>query len=224
MEVAIFKEEAEWVSRKIREISRSRQIHRVLNIGSSTLDFQNSDQPHISTYLLSSLHQSGIDICNVDLKSGSGVEIVGDLLNPEIQEKIKQLGFEIVLCTNVLEHVPDLASFAAALEKLVPANGWLIVSVPKIYPYHNDPIDNMYRPSCKDLLSLFPSLIHQDSLEVYSHYTYFSFLIERRAQALRLLVRLALPFYKSSSWLHVVRGLTLLPRRFVVSCVVFKKA
>lgn len=49
--------------------------------------------------------------------------------------------FDLVLCTNVLEHIYDTKSAIKNLKNLLKEKGQLIVSVPFIYPLHDEPID-----------------------------------------------------------------------------------
>lgn len=45
---------------------------------------------------------------------------------------------------------------AANIAAIIPEGGFLIVSVPRVFPYHPNPIDNGFRPSTGDLKRLFP--------------------------------------------------------------------
>lgn len=49
--------------------------------------------------------------------------------------------YDLVLCCNVIEHVFENNKIASNLKKLVKKNGYLIVSVPFIYPLHDEPGD-----------------------------------------------------------------------------------
>ena len=56
----------------------------------------------------------------------------------------------------MLEHLEMPPAVAAQnLLELVPVGGHLIVTVPKVYGYHPDPIDNRYRPAPDELAGLF---------------------------------------------------------------------
>ena len=54
----------------------------------------------------------------------------------QIEEK-----FDLVLCTNVLEHIFDIKPAIKNLHYLLKEKGHLIVSVPFIYPLHDEPLD-----------------------------------------------------------------------------------
>ena len=49
--------------------------------------------------------------------------------------------FDIILCLNVLEHVYDYQLAISNLYKCLEPGGTLIISVPYIYPLHDEPID-----------------------------------------------------------------------------------
>ena len=66
--------------------------------------------------------------------------------------------FDLVLCTSVLEHVTDVHTAAATLRRLTAAGGYLLITVPRSYPPHRSPIDTGYRPTNRDIESLFSDL------------------------------------------------------------------
>ena len=49
--------------------------------------------------------------------------------------------FDLVLCTNVLEHVYETKKAIKNLKSLMKDGGQLLVSVPFIYPLHDEPTD-----------------------------------------------------------------------------------
>lgn len=62
----------------------------------------------------------------------------------------------VVLCSNVLEHLKDKNRFIESLKILTTKKGSiLIVTVPYNFPYHPDPIDNLFRPDLNMLLGYF---------------------------------------------------------------------
>jgi SAM-dependent methyltransferase len=66
--------------------------------------------------------------------------------------------FDLVLCTSVLEHVADVYAAAATLRRLTAAGGYLLITVPRSYPRHRSPIDTGYRPTNREIETLFPDL------------------------------------------------------------------
>ena len=49
--------------------------------------------------------------------------------------------YDLVLCCNVIEHVYENERIVSNLKKLVKKNGHLLISVPFIYPLHDEPGD-----------------------------------------------------------------------------------
>ena len=49
--------------------------------------------------------------------------------------------YDLVICTNVLEHIYDVRTAVNNLYKLVKKDGNIVVSVPFVYPLHDEPED-----------------------------------------------------------------------------------
>lgn len=49
--------------------------------------------------------------------------------------------YPLVLCTEVLEHVPDIDQSFAGLRRLTAPGGWVVLTVPFMYPVHMEPFD-----------------------------------------------------------------------------------
>jgi SAM-dependent methyltransferase len=128
----------------------------VLDVGSSTAEFRTRVQPHIHDEIFAPLEARGVSVVHLDAKDGDGVDVTYDLTDPAIDARAA-LGrwFDAVLCCNLLEHVVDRAVVARAVSTLVAPGGWLIVTVPRRYRRHHDPIDTMYRPMPNELSDLF---------------------------------------------------------------------
>ncbi|MBO0739659.1 MAG: hypothetical protein J2P48_24485, partial [Alphaproteobacteria bacterium] len=60
-----------------------------------------------------------------------------------------------LLCSNLLEHVPEPGQRAWYCLDLLPAGGLVFVTVLHSNSYHRDPIDTMYRPGPAELAELF---------------------------------------------------------------------
>lgn len=128
----------------------------VVELGSSDTLFREVSQPHIARNIHQPLASRGVRVVTTDIKSGEGIEVVGDIFDRSIQETLKTLHPDAVLCCNIFEHVEDRRSFAAACDSLLAPGGFMLVTVPYSYPYHLDPIDTMYRPTPDQILQLFP--------------------------------------------------------------------
>lgn len=130
-------------------------ISPLLNLGSSTRHFREVSQPHIQNNLFAPLEAAGVKVFHSDLKEGDGIDLTGNILDPEVVERLAAMKFKTVLLSNLLEHVTNPAAVANACERIVGAGGHILVTVPKSYPYHPDPIDTLYRPSPEKLAALF---------------------------------------------------------------------
>ncbi|MAV60989.1 MAG: hypothetical protein CMQ83_01335 [Gammaproteobacteria bacterium] len=99
----------------------------ILEIGSGDTTLNQSAEPIFHN--ASSFIQTDIND-NYDHKY---LDITGQI---QIEEK-----FDLVLCANVLEHVFDTTSAIKNLNYLLKEKGHLLVSVPFIYPLHDEPED-----------------------------------------------------------------------------------
>jgi SAM-dependent methyltransferase len=132
-----------------------RGISPLLNLGSSTGHFREIIQPHIERELFAPLREAGVKVVHCDLKKDEGVDFAGDILDPEVRRRLKEMGFKCILLSNVLEHVRDRKEVTAACEEIVGSGGFILATVPSSYPYHADPIDTYYRPSPAELATTF---------------------------------------------------------------------
>ena len=127
----------------------------LLNLGSSTRGFREVEKPYIEHELFDPLRGAGIEIVHSDLKTGDGIDLTGDLLDPDMKSALQARQFRCVLLANLLEHVSDRDAVAAAVEDIVGPGGLILATAPLSYPYHADPIDTRYRPTPEDLAALF---------------------------------------------------------------------
>jgi hypothetical protein len=128
-----------------------------VNIGSSTSEFIDNSQPYIRSHVLNPLSKN-FKIKNIDIKNQIGVDLVADFTTEIGQARIKELNGNLYLISNLLEHIPDYSLGINSIKKMLNKGDILILSGPKSFPYHPDPIDNKFRPSVKELTELF----HQD--------------------------------------------------------------
>jgi hypothetical protein len=130
-------------------------ISPLLNLGSSTGHFRAVIKPHIERELFAPLREGGVGLVHCDLKKDEGVDVAGDILDPEVRRRLKERGFKCVLLSNLLEHVRDREAVTAACEEIVGPGGFILATVPSSCPYHADPIDTYYRPSPAELAAAF---------------------------------------------------------------------
>lgn len=137
---------------KLLEENLPRKAKTALDIGSEGEEYRNIRQPWIKN-LYNYLQNRGVVISTMDLDQESKATIIQDITQP-----IEKLGnFDLVMATHLLEHVPKelIPIVITNIELLVKKGGLLIVSVPYKYPYHERPIDNMWRPTWQELNDIF---------------------------------------------------------------------
>jgi|KBSMisStandDraft_5_1062788.scaffolds.fasta_scaffold213881_2 hypothetical protein len=146
--------EAAFIGARLRDIPIE-HLSPVLNLGSSNAEFRRRTHPHVDREIFFPLEARGARVIHADLKQDDGIDVVGDVYDPVFQEQCRQLRPRTVLCCNILEHVQDARGFADIVSRLVPADGYLVVSVPHSYPFHADPIDTLFRPAPDEVVTMF---------------------------------------------------------------------
>ena len=147
--------EARWIRSAIGRFSPE-EVSPLLNIGSSTLEFRTRRQPWVTSELMAPLEARGIRIVHCDIKNEPGVDLVADLMTDEGLSRLKAVKPKALLCSNLLEHVPDPHRFAERCGQLISPGGIVIATGPYSYHHHRDPIDTMFRPAPEDAAALFP--------------------------------------------------------------------
>lgn len=218
------KEEAEAIADWVKELRLPRGAV-CLNIGSSTAEFRKNAQPHIEALLIQPLVKSGLRIVHCDMKAAEGVDEVGDVLEPKFQQKLRRYDADLLICSNLLEHLTNPQEFATACCQLVKPGGYGLFTVPASYPYHPDPIDTMLRLQPKQLAALLPEweLVRASRIEAGS---YLGDLLEHQDWKKRLVKqmgRVMLPFYRPRRWKPLAHRLLWLFRPFKQSMVLLRK-
>jgi hypothetical protein len=144
-----------------------------INIGSSTSEFVDISQPYIRNFVLNPLSLN-FKILNIDIKSQEGVDLVADFTTPDGQKSIANLNGSLYLISNLLEHIPDYNLGIKSIVELLNTGDVLILSGPKSFPYHPDPIDNKFRPSIKELRHYFENDFEIKDLQIVKSGTVFS--------------------------------------------------
>jgi SAM-dependent methyltransferase len=167
-------EEARWLESVLKNMGPGKDW-TVLDIGSSTEYFRRVDQPYIDYFVFRPLRRLGAKVLHIDSREGEGIDVrydISDPTSPDVAEKIPR--GQIVLCCNLLEHVQDRQMVVRRLHTLTEPGGYLVVTVPHVYRYHEDPIDTMYRPDNVELEALFSGLdfetVHSTVLDVECGY------------------------------------------------------
>jgi SAM-dependent methyltransferase len=226
-------EEAQWVGKVL--IEKTMEGNRILNLGSSTLDSRTKLQPHMEEFIFAPLRDKNVQVVHSDITFDEGVDLQGDFTDPAFIAQLKNMQFDGVMCCNLLEHLEDRSLLISVLKEIIPSNGWLLLTVPKQYPYHLDPIDTMYRPTPSELCLLFPEFEPLLAEEVIArrqigsgnerryHKNYHEQLRENPNLFARLVMRTLLPFYKFKMWKITVNDLKTRMKPFSVSCVFLSK-
>jgi SAM-dependent methyltransferase len=143
----MLKNEAVWFGKAARKIPRD-QINNVLDLGSSSSFFRNIRQPYINRFIFEPLSDRGINVQHTDIDL--------DVTDKNFAKKVGKLGtFNLIFACNLLEHVVNYKKAARQILSIMPEGGYLFVSCPVNFPYHPDPIDNMFRPTLSELAKLF---------------------------------------------------------------------
>ena len=149
----MFVDEARWIQRQLGpEVLRDGA--RVLDLGSSTLEYRTRIQPHIAELIYEPLQMRGCRITSADGKRGEGVDVVVDVTKPGMAGALAGRQFDLVICSNTLQHVSDRGMLVGNAVGAVAPGGLLLMSAPLRYRRTTDPIDNGYRPDVADLVAL----------------------------------------------------------------------
>jgi SAM-dependent methyltransferase len=73
----------------------------------------------------------------LDVEPGPSVDVVGDARNLPFSSG----SMDVVLITQVLEHVPDPVAVIGEIQRVLKPGGTLLLSVPSIFPQHGSPGD-----------------------------------------------------------------------------------
>src|SRR5262245_37749519 len=145
----MFEAESRWVGDRLAAYPTER-LSPLLNIGSSTSEFRERVQPWTVANIFAPLTARGVEVVHLDSRSGPGIDIRADLLDDPDLARVAMRRYRALLCCNVLEHVRDATGFARRCAGLVEPGGVIIVTVPRSYPHHSDPIDTLYRPTPRE--------------------------------------------------------------------------
>jgi hypothetical protein len=214
-------EEAQWLNRHLRQMNPN-DLYPMCNIGSSTEHYRRVEQPYVDKYLFEPARMRNLEIIHVDAKPAAGVDLVGDLADPSFIAQLVQLNVRSVMCCNLLEHVTDRNLIRDAVLSMLKVGGYIIATVPYRFPYHEDPIDTMYRPTIEELVSLFAgTTVHKAAIVRAGGFAYE---MHGNYRALfRMTARAVLPFYRSHRWWANVRRLGEIAAGYKVTCAVLRK-
>ena len=148
----MFHQESQWIIQSLAPLTET--LRKAIDVGAGSDRYARRPQNQ-SVYGFLAQHRIALATLDNDPQStcdyhhdiADGIDLSGVMPS-----------FDLVLCTSVLEHVTDIERAKQNLISLVEPDGYLLVTVPNRYPRHRKPIDNGYRPTARELESLFPEL------------------------------------------------------------------
>lgn len=222
-------EEAKWIGKELLKFSNSETS--ILNIGSSSLEYRKIHQPHIDKHIFQPILKKNFNVTHTDIINTEGVDIVGDLTDPNFLDRLQRKNYDTIICSNLLEHITEKNIIIDAIKKILPSGGIVIITVPLNYPYHLDPIDTMFRPLPSEISLLFNefSIIKEEIVEGKSsrknkvQINYWEQIKSQPKLFIKLIARIFLPFYKTKVWWYTLISFKNIFKPFSVSCVILKK-
>jgi hypothetical protein len=179
--------------------------------------------PHIEENVFSFLESRGCRVIHSDFQKYSGVEVVCDLTNLKSLQFVETLPApRIIVLSNVLEHIPKvcLKKVVSNLRATMSKGDHLIVTVPYRYPYHPDPIDNLFRPSSEELSEIFGNgfdWLERKEIDIGSFKDEFSEMSLKKR--LGRFLRLFWPLQKPKRYFSNMHRLTFLYRKYSSSVI-----
>jgi hypothetical protein len=149
----MLRRESEWIKAVLLDFKSNSQQNIILNIGSSTQEFIDNHQPYQNTNVIEPLKLLG-KVINVDIKEAAGVDLVANFMEKRGRDTLRECNSNIILLSNLLEHVENPYTGLSLITNLQKTGDYLILTGPKRYPYHPDPIDNMFRPTKREIRKL----------------------------------------------------------------------
>lgn len=217
----MFETEAAWLETLLRERAVE-DLSPLLNVGSSTSDFREIEQPWAERRLFAPLRARGVRIIHLDAREGNGIDIKADILSDDDLPRIRTYRPKSILCCNILEHVEDPTALARRCSEIVGPGGLIFVTVPFSYPHHRDPIDTMFRPSPEALARLFEPamMVRGQIIDVGESYCGQ---VKRRPWILfRHISRFPFPFIGFKGWKRSMRKLFWLFNNYKITGALFQ--
>ncbi|MCS6801912.1 MAG: class I SAM-dependent methyltransferase [Chloroflexota bacterium] len=108
---------------------RERKVKRLLDIGCGRRPYEPMLRPHVVDYL-------GVDLPG-RFEAERGPDIFADACSLPFRSGIA----DVILCTEVIEHVPDPDLLLREAPRVIAEGGTLILSAPFFEPLHEEPYD-----------------------------------------------------------------------------------
>jgi hypothetical protein len=160
----VLRAEAAWLAGQLEQLA-TEYLSPLLSIGSGHAELRGT-QPWLERLIYEPLARRGVRVLHHELQPAPGVDVAGDLTDRRFLTTLAGLELRSIMCCNVLEHIPNPAELASALERSIPPGGYVVVTVPRRYPYHPGPIDTLFRPTVDEVRALFPNLAPELKAEI----------------------------------------------------------
>jgi SAM-dependent methyltransferase len=121
-----------YIGRRLRELVREMVSSASLTSGARVLDYGSADSPYRSEL------PDGVEYVAADLAGNDRVDVC---LSEDGTVPLPDGSFDLVLSTQVLEHVEDTRRYLAESFRLLRPGGTLALSTHGIMYYHRDPED-----------------------------------------------------------------------------------
>ena len=118
-----------WARRNVETFAQGVVRKRILEIGSGRQDLGTD------AFSCRDLFDSSNAFVQSDVVPEYGHDLV-DVRAIGLEE-----AFDVILCLYVLEHVFELESAVQSMHRALAPGGMLVVAVPHLYPYHDEPAD-----------------------------------------------------------------------------------
>jgi ubiquinone/menaquinone biosynthesis C-methylase UbiE len=118
-----------WTDRQIADVASTSTGLKVLEIGSGR-----QDMGHNAYSLVHAFPNAG-EFVQSDFNPEFGHRVI-DVTDMDVDQE-----FDLILCMYVLEHVFDVHAAVENMRKALKPGGRVVIAVPHLYPYHDEPID-----------------------------------------------------------------------------------
>lgn len=218
----MFELEARWVGQALSEIDFDGQRIECLNLGSSTREYREKEQPFIQEFIFGPL-EGRCSITHCDMKQADGVDLVGDLADPEFLAALSRRRFDLIVCTNLLMHLERPSPVYRLMQECLRPGGHLILTTPTLYPYCGDPVDSKYRPRAEEVVAQLPALqpLKCETLVIDARQA--TALLRRPRSLVSLLANVLLPVRGLKKWQRTASDLPHLFDNYQVACVLMVK-
>lgn len=191
--------EAAWIGRVLRQLPD--ESFPLLNLGSSTAMFRQVEQPWIDALVFEPLRRAGRSTVHVDVRSADGVDVVADITRNADLVRLTTIDYGTVLCSNLLEHLPDPTVGIDVLIRLSRPGQRLVVTGPLRFPAHADPIDNGFRPDPGVVVKMFAGFVKcHEQVVIRDRLMLDLYAAESRHRRLSVLQSLLRPWRDIDTW------------------------